>query len=417
MAMDKPRTNKPKKKGPIYIGIGLFLVAGITVGLSQLEPAAPSVDVSAQVVDTVRRGPLVKAVRGPGTLVPEQIRYITAVTAGRVEEIYARPGALTTPTTPLLRLSNPDIDLRLLDAERQLSAAKSDLIELTASLKSAELSQEASVANYETQYNQAQRDATVANELVAKNLITKNEAAQANERFAELKRRVELEKQRLEVAKTQGATQISAQREQIDRLNQVVAYQRDQIASMRVTAGTDGVLQLLQLEVGQWVNAGFEVARVVRPERLKAVLRIPENQAVDVVIGQVANINTRNGIVQGHVVRIDPASTNGTVGVDIALPEQLPPGARPDLGVDGDIEITRLEDVLYVGRPPFGGPNTTIGLFKLDPGGKGASLVTVQLGVTSVNHVEVKSGLKEGDAVILSDMTAWQNYDRLRLKY
>jgi hypothetical protein len=186
---------------------------------------------------------------------------------------------------------------------------------------------------------------------------------------------------------------------------------------MYVTAGSDGVLQMLQLEVGQWVNAGFELARVVRPERLKAVLRIPENQAVDVVIGQMANINTRNGIVQGRVVRIDPAAQTGTVGVDVALPEQLPPGARPDLSVDGDIEITRLDDVLQVGRPPFGGPNSTIGLFKVLPGGKEAVLVTVQLGVGSVNDVQIIKGLEEGDAVILTDMSAWQNYDRVRLKY
>ncbi len=420
--MDKPRTNKPKKRGPLYIAAALVGAVVITVGLSRLKPAPPSVESATILVDTVRRGPLVKAVRGPGTLVPEDIRIIPAITAGRIEQIFARPGTEVDAGTILMRLTNPDIELQLLEAEGQLNGAKTELVNLRATLQSQKLNQQATVANARTLYNEADRQHKLFQELIQKGLASEAEAAGAQDRFEEAKTRLDVEQQRLQVISEQSTAQIAEQESLVVRLQQIVAFRREQVESMTVQAGTDGVLQILgglqqgNLEIGQYVQSGQELARVVKPGRLKAELRIPETQAVDVVIGQTANIDTRNGVVQGRVVRIDPAAQGGTVGVDVALPEQLPPGARPDLSVDGNIEITRLDDVLYMGRPPFGGVNSTIGLFRLEPGGNEAVRVQVTLGVSSVNHVEVRNGLKQGDAVILSDMSAYDNFDRVRLR-
>lgn len=420
--MDKPRSNKPKKRGPLYIGAALVGAVIITVGLSRLKPAPPSVESATILVDTVKQGPLVKAVRGPGTLVPEDIRIIPAITAGRIEQIFVQPGMVVDAGTTLMRLVNPDIELQLLEAERQLNQARTDLVTLQSNLQTQKLNQEAVVANAETQFNAAERDYNLYQELIAKNLASPAEAAASKDRYEEAKTRLSVERQRLTVMENQVQVQIDSQQGQVERLIQIVAFRREQVQSMTVVAGTDGVLQMLggvtqgNLEIGQYVQSGSELARVVKPGKLKAELRIPETQAVDVVIGQTANIDTRNGVVQGNVVRIDPAAQGGTVGVDVALPDELPPGARPDLSVDGNIEITRLEDVLYMGRPPFGGVNSTIGLFKLVPGSNEAVRVQVTLGVSSVNHVEVRSGLSVGEAVILSDMSAYDNYDRVRLR-
>lgn len=420
--MDKPRTDKPKKRGPLYIAAALLGAVIITVGLSRLKPAPPSVEAATILVDTVRRGPLVKAVRGPGTLIPEDIRIIPAVTPGRIEEILVRPGTEVDAGTLLMRLSNPDIELQLLEAERQLNQARTDLLNLQSTLQTNKFSQEAVVANARTQFNEAERQYRLSQELISRGLMTENEASASKDRYDEAQTRLEVEQQRLSVMENQTDVQIASQQSQVERLQQIVAFRRDQVSSMNVVAGTDGVLQVLgglqqgNLEIGQYVQSGMELGRVVKPGKLKAMLRIPETQAVDVVIGQLANIDTRNGIVQGSVVRIDPAAQAGTVGVDVALPDQLPAGARPDLSVDGNIEITRLEDVLYVGRPPYGGVNSTIGMFKLERGTNEAIRVQVTLGVSSVNHVEVRSGLIEGDAVILSDMSAYDNYDRVRLR-
>jgi multidrug resistance efflux pump len=417
--MDRPRTNKPKKRGPLYSALAAVAGVGISAVLWGLEPAPPGVESASILVDTVKRGPLVKAVRGPGTLVPEEIQIVPAITAGRIEEILVRPGTPVTAETMILRLSNPDVELQLLEAQRQLSQARSELVNLQSTLRSQQLNQEAVVSNAQVQFNEAERQQRLYKELFARSLATANEAAGANDRFEDMKKRLEVEKQRLDVMGNQAVVQVESQERQVESLVSIVAFRQNDLKSMEVRALTDGVLQILGsgvLEVGQWVNPGFELARVVKPLRLKAVLRIPETQAVDVVIGQTANIDTRNGVVQGHVVRIDPAAQGGSVGVDIALPDELPQGARPDLSVDGNIEITRLEDVLYVSRPPFGGPNSTIGLFRFEPGSRDAVRVTVQLGVASVNHIEVRNGLSEGDAVIVTDMSAWDAYDRVRIR-
>ena len=418
--MDKPRANPPKKRGRLYAVIGGIALIAATIYFSQLKPAPPSVDEELAWRDTVQLGPMVRQVRGPGTLVPVQIRIIPAVTAGRVEQVLVQPGARVEAGTLLIRMSNPDVDLSLLESQRQLTSARSELVNLTASLQTQRLAQQAAIAQLESQYNDAVRQDRVNEELNSKKLISASEYATAKDRLTEMVRRLELERERLEVQTSSIDAQLDAQRAQVDRLTQIVAFRSDQLESMDVVAVTSGVLQRLgpdgRLEIGQYVLAGMELARVVQPEKLKAELRIPETQAVDIVIGHEAEIDTRNGIVMGRVVRIDPAAQGGSVGVDVALPDELPPGARPDLSVDGRVIVDRLENVLFMARPGYGSAGATIGLFKLEPDGRTAVRVTVQLGVASVNEVEIKSGLKEGDIVILSDLSQYDSYDRIRLR-
>jgi multidrug resistance efflux pump len=414
--MDKPRTNPKKKRRPWYIAGTIVLAAAITLGLSQLKPAPPSLDSAVAWRDTVELGDMIRQVGGPGTLVPEEIFLVPAITAGRVEEIYARPGRQVQAGMPLLRLTNPDVELQLLESQRQLSNARSALVTLQVNLETQRLNQAAQLATVQSQFNEAERQARANEELARRNLIPANQAAQAQDQLNELKQRLELEKQRLSVVTNNIENQIQQQKSEVDGLVAIVQFRRNDLASMNVASPTEGVLQRLDLEVGQYVNPGFELARVVKPGRLKAVLRIPETQAVDVTIGQIAHIDTRNGIVDGQVVRIDPAAQNGTVGVDVALPDDLPPGARPDLSVDGKIEIERLPGVLHVGRPQFGNANQTISLFKLEADGKNAVRVQVQLGQSSVNEIVIRQGLSEGDIVILSDMSQFDGYDRVRLR-
>jgi HlyD family secretion protein len=415
--MDKPRANKPRKKGPLYIALAIVGAAVITLGLSRLKPAPPTIESAATYMDTVRQGTMLREVRGPGTLVPEVIRLIPAVTAGRVDEIFIRPGTPVQAGTPILKLSNPDVQLRLLTAEQNLALTQSNTMQLKATLENQILQQESSLNQTEIAYAQAVRTYNSNQQLLKQNLISANDAATSEEQMEELKARVELQKQQVELARNRVDAEMSAQQMQIDRLTQLVELARNDLESMNVRAPGPGVLQRLDLEIGQWVNPGFELARVVQLDAgLKAELRIPETQAVDIVIGQTARIDTRNGIVQGTVVRIDPAAQGGTVGVDVALPEDLPPGARPDLSVDGTVEIQRLDDVIYVGRPQIGSPNQTVTLFKLEPDGREAVRTTVTFGAASVNHIEVKSGLKPGDVVLLSELSQWDSYDRLRLR-
>lgn len=414
--MDKPRANPKRKRKPFYIAGGVVVAALITLGLSQLKPAPPGVERAAIWVDTVQRGPMVREVRGPGTLVPEDIWLIPAITAGRVDEIYARPGTQVQAGTPLLRLSNPDVELQLLEAERQLRAAESELVSQRSTLETQILNQEATIAQVQSLYNTAVRDARSADDMAEKGLIARNEADARKDALHENKVRLEVEQKRLELMREQLEEQVSAQQAQVDRLRSIVRFRHQELESMNVVSPAEGVLQRLDLEIGQWVNPGVELARVVQPGRLKAELRIPEVQAKDVAIGQLARIDTRNGIVEGRVVRIDPASQNGSVGVDVALDGELPPGARPDLSVDGTIEIERLPDVLFVGRPAFGNPESSVGMFKVTPDFRYADRVTVQLGRNSVNTIEVRGGLQEGDVVILSDMSQWDSHPRVRIQ-
>jgi len=420
MAMDKPRANPPKKRGKLYAGIAIVVAVVGTLGLSRMGPALPSVDHELAWTDTVERGTMVRNIRGPGTLVPEQIQIISAVTSGRVVEKLIDPGVHVEPSTVLLRLENPDVRLQLLEERRQLTDAKSGLVNTEAQLESSRLNQESQVAQVEQQYLEAARTDSVNEELWAKKLITRNDYLKGKENVRQLKTRLDIERKKLDVQLNSTDAQLDAQRAAVEQLEQMVAFREEQLGSMNVTAGASGVLQRLGvdgiLEIGQFIQSGQELARVVQPGKLKAVLRIPETQAVDVVIGQDAEIDTRNGVIHGTVIRIDPAAQGGTVGVDVALPDELPAGARPDLSVDGRIIISQLDDVLHVSRQQYANPNSTIGLFRLEPDGNTAVRVSVQVGAASVNEMEIISGLKEGDVVILSDMSQWDSYDKIKLK-
>ena len=400
----------------IYGGAVLGAGAFIWIVVSALGPAIPSVERESMFTDVVRRGTMVIQVRGNGTLVPEQARWVPAVTAGRVERKLVLPGTRVSASTILLELSNPDVQLELLEAERQLSAARAQRVSLGSTLELSRLTQDGAVATVNAQHLQAQRDAMAAESLVTRGLMSASEAATTRERAAELSMRLGLERRRLEVLRGSIEPQIAVQEEQVGRLERIVQFQRQRIASMRVPAGSDGVLTELNLEEGQWVLPGQIMARVVRPDRLKAVLRIPEVQARDVAIGQRAVIDLRTDSIVGRIVRIDPAPQGGTISVDVALEGELPSGARPDLSVDGTIQIDRLDNVLYTGRPAFGQTGTGVGLFRLSPDGNSAERVTVRLGRGSVNAIEIRDGLQEGNVIILSDMSQYADAQRIRLK-
>ncbi len=415
--MDIPRAPRSKRKRKYVYGAGAFTaIAFVAIAVFGIQPAAPSVDRSTVFVDVVRRGTMLRQVRGPGTLVPEQIRWVPAVTAGRVERRYLDPGTRVEPGTVLLELSNPDVQLELLEAERQLSSAQAQLVTLRTTLETGRLNQEAVVASTRTQYLEAKRNADAADELVQRNLMAASEAQTAKERAEELATRLEIERQRLAIQAGAIGEQLAVQESQVTRLQNIVRFHRERIVSMRVVAGSPGVLQEISVEEGQWVLPGQTLAKVVQPERLKAVVRIPEVQARDVTVGLRALIDTRTDTIPGRVIRIDPAVQSGAVNVDVALDGELPPGARPDLSVDGMVEIERLENVLHVGRPVFGQSGSTVGLFRVSADGDYAERVRVRLGRGSVNAIEILEGLAEGDQVILSDMSQWDDEDRVRLR-
>ena len=415
--MDIPRA--PAQRGRqrlLYGGLAILGLALATLGLRSLKPAAPSVDRAAVWIDSVQRGPLLIEVRGPGTLVPERVRWISAVTAGRVEKRLAEPGQEVNPETELLELSNPDVQLEALESERQLTVAQGDRVNLRTALETTRLNQEGNVAAAKSAYLDAKRTAEASSDLAKKELISSMEASRAEDRVVELQTRYEVEQKRLEVMTDATDSQLRLQDAQVGRLRAVTEFQRERIRSMKVMAGAHGILQELPLEVGQWAQSGAVLARLVEPGRLKAVLRIPETQAKDLTLGQPAAIDTRNGIVKGAVARIDPAVQNGTVTVDIRLEGEMPRGARPDLSVDGTIQVERLDNVLHVGRPAYGQANSTVGLFKLSPDGREATRVSVRLGRTSVNTVEVLGGLQPSEKVIISDMSRWDGVDRVRVE-
>jgi len=413
--MDIPRLKRPSKKRYVQGGIAVGAVLLMTIVLANLKPAAPSVDAGTLWMDTVERGEMLREVRGPGTLVPEQIRWISALTPARIERVMAQPGDTVKAETLLLDMSNPDVDINALQAQQQLTAAQAGLVQLRTSLETQRLSQEATAAQARTTYNEAVRNAMMAESLAAKGFSSTFELSRARDQVAEAATRLRIEDQRLLLITQSTAPQITVQEENVGRLRAINEHRQNEVRGLRVRAGVDGVLQELTLQSGQWVVPGQVLAKVVQPQRLKAVLRIPETLAPDVRPGQTATIDTRNGIVQGRVIRMDPNSTSGTVNVDVALEGTLPVGARPDLSVDGTIQIEQLPKVTYTGRPAYGQPNTTVGLFKLDKDGRQAVRVPVQLGRASVNAIEIVQGLAPGDQVILSDTSAWNDYDRIRL--
>jgi multidrug efflux pump subunit AcrA (membrane-fusion protein) len=414
--VDIPRKPRSKRMRWVAAGVGALLLVAVTVFLSRLRAAAPVVDRASLWTDTVKRGPMLREVKGPGTLVPEQIRLITADTAGRVERIPLRPGAQVEAGTVLLELSNPDVMLQALDAERQLAQAQADLINLRANASGNELITESGLATLEAQAADAERRAKADAKLAHDGVISGVEANQQIERATELSSRLALEKRRLSVVSGSGKEVVAAQGAQIDRLKAVVAFRRKQVDSMRVRSVEKGVLSELPLELGQWVTPGALLAKVVQPEKLKAVLRIPETQARDLALGLSASVDTRNGVVQGKVSRISPSANQGSVEVDVSLPGELPRGARPDLTVEGTVEIEKLANVLYVGRPAGAQPEGQIELFRLVKDSDEARRTKVKLGRSSVSTVEVIEGLSEGDGVILSDMSTWDQTDRVRLK-
>ncbi|MCY1076869.1 HlyD family secretion protein [Archangium lansingense] len=414
--MDIPKKPKSRRKPWVLAGLGALVLIGVTMGLSRLRAAAPSVERGTVWLDTVKRGPMIRQVKGAGTLVPEHIRWLTADTAGRVERIHVRPGTPVEPGTLLLELSNPDVQLQALEAERQLASAEAELISLRTNLETQRISQAATIATLETEATNAESQAQATVALMDRSFVPKLEVQQVKGKAGEMTTRLNLERQRLAVLQSSTGEQLAAQRGQIERLKAVARFRRTQVESMQVKAGEGGVLSELPLELGQWVTPGTVLAKVVKPERLKAELRIAETQARDIQVGQRAEVDTRNGVVEGVVARIAPAASQGTVRVEVSLTGELPKGARPDLTVEGTVELERLGQVLSMGRPAGAQPNATVSLFKLVPGSDEAVRVPVQLGRGSVNSIEVVQGLAEGDQVVLSDMTAWDAVERVRLR-
>lgn len=414
--MDIPRAPRKNHRRLLYVGGGVAALVLVTMALSRLKPAAPSVERNALWFGKLERGSMLREVRGPGTLVPDSIRWIPAVTSGRVERVHVRNGAAVQAGQVLLEMANPDVQLEALSAQQQLSAAQAQLVSLRTSLETSRLNQQAALVQVRTAWREAQRQLASQETLVTRNLTSQYDVQRFRDQAAELAERHGIEEARLHLMASTLDSQLALQRGQIERLQAIADYQQNRVASMRVIAPTSGVVQDLNLETGQWVQSGTTLARIVQPNRLRAVLRIPETQARDVAIGQSAQVDTRIGLVAGRVQRIDPAAQNGTVAVDVALEPPLPQGARPDLSVEGTVEIERLANVLFVGRPAYGQPNATIGLFKLLDDGRYAERVSVRLGRFSVNNVEVLSGLREGDEVILSDMSRWDDVDRVRVK-
>lgn len=394
---------------------GLVGVLLISLGLSRLKPAAPSVDRATVWIDAVKRGPMLRQVRGLGTLVPEEIRWIPAASEGRVERIVVQPGTAVKPDTTVLELSNPELELAALEAESQLRAAEAQYTELQVRLESQRLDQEAASARVQSEYHQAKLRAEADQQLASAGLIADITLKVSSGTAEELAHRDTIERKRLEISADSIKAQLAVQQAAVEQSRALARLRRNQFEALRVRAGIDGVLQQVPVEVGQRVTPGTNLARVAQPGRLKAVIKIAETQAKDIQIGQTASIDTRNGIVAAHVSRVDPAVQNGTVTVDVSLDGALPKGARPDLSVDGTIELERLADVLYMGRPAQGQPESLVGLFRLEDGGTNATRVKVKLGRSSVNTVEIREGLKLGDQVVLSDTSAWDAYDRIRL--
>lgn len=413
--MDIKREPPKKTKRNIFIA-GVVIAAGaLTIMLSQLEARPPAVTRAEVIIDSVRRGELVRQVRAPGTLVPENIRYVAAVTGGRVEERPLRPGVAVKANTVILVLSNPDEQLQFLESQRALAQAEQDLVTLRTTLESTRLAQEATLAQLNTQLAQAKRDVETYEALDKKGLASSNELKRFRELGSELETRLGIEQQRLDLMRTSAKEQLAGATENLARMRAVSRFREERLAAMRVTAGIDGQLQSLNLELGQWVNSGQELARVAQPGRFKAVLRVPETQAPDVAVGQRVDVDLRPAIVKGNVMRVDPVSQGGYVTVEVALEGEMPQGARADLSVDGTIEIDRLQDVMSVQRPAYGQAQSTVSLFKLDPDGKTASRVNVKLGKASVNQIEVQAGLQPGDRVIISDMGNFDRVNKVRI--
>jgi HlyD family secretion protein len=394
----------------------LLVVTVVSVALARMEPAAPTVDRATLLIDTVKRGPFVRQVRGLGTLVPEDTRWLPATTEGRVERIVLRPGASVRPDSIILELSNPQVEQEALNARLALQSAEAALENLRVQLQNDLLTQQSQVASIEAEFKQAEMDAGTNDALAKQGLISSLLQKQSELRASTLKTRYEIEKKRFAMASDSIEARTRVQQAAVDQARATADLQQRRLADLKVRPGFAGVLQQVPVEVGQRVAPGQNLARVADPGHLKAELKIAETQAKDVDLGQLASVDTRNGIIAGRVSRKDPAAVNGTVTVDVSLTEVLPRGAVPDLGVDGTIELERIPSALQVGRPAFGQEQSTIALFKIVDAAGNANRVQVRVGKSSVNTLEIVSGLNEGDRVVLSDMSAWDSVDRVRLR-
>ena len=416
--MDIPR-NISKWKRRLIRGLYTVVILGIltliTVGVYRLQPADPIIERTAIVIDAVKRGSLFRQVRGYGKLVPEEMHWVPAVTEGRIERILVHPGALVRPDTLLVEMSNAELELDVSTAEMAVRAAEADYTNLRVQLEKEILDQKSVLATVQADYYQATMEAQLNEELAQSGLISDQQLELSKNRAQAFTTRFEIEKSRVDISTEAVQAQLAAQAARVDQYRVVAQLKQDQKTSLKVRPGKAGVLALLQVEEGQQVKPGTNLARIANPARLKAELKITETQAKDIQIGQQAKVDTHNGIISGHVVRIDPTVQGGSVTVDVTLDEPLPKGARPDLSVDGTIELEHLEDVLFVGRPVFSQEKRLLGLFRVEEESGRASRVQVQFGRMSVNSIEVLGGLNMGDRVILSDMSAWDDFERVRL--
>jgi HlyD family secretion protein len=413
----RPEVKRKKKMRRImYIAAAVVLIPLVTYALSRLKPAAPSVDSGTIWTGTVKRGPMLREVRGLGTLVPETIRLIPAATDGQVQRRYLLPGTPVQANTVIFDLVNPQLQQEELDAEYQLKGAQAAYDQTKAFLENQLMDKRTLAASVSSQYRTAEMVKQTKEQLGANGLAPELDVKTAQVQAEELAKENDLAQKEVDTFQNSIAAQLAVQEATVNEKRAMYELKKTQMDELHIRPGIDGMLQELDVEVGQKVTMGTVLARVAQPSHLKAQLKIAETQAKDVVIGLQASVDTHNGIIPGHVTRIDPAVVNGTVTVDVGLDGPLPPGARPDLSVEGTVEIERLADVLYVERPVHGEANSTVGLFKLTDDGKDATRVQVALGRSSVNTVEILKGLQVGDKVILSDMSAWDNYDRVELK-
>jgi HlyD family secretion protein len=417
MDIQRPDNARAKKiKRIVYAAAAVLFTGGVTIAVSRLRPAAPTVDRATIWTDEVKRGSMLREVHGLGTLVPEDIRWIPAQTNSTVERIVLRPGAIVHPSSIILELSDPQLQRDLLDAQYQLKGAQADYANLKVQVNSQLMNQKSVEASVRSDYEQAKIQHEVDDKLAKEGIGSDVTARLSKVKQEQLAIRLQLEGERTRVAADSAAAQLAAQEAKVEQQQALYNLKRSQYDALHVRAGIEGVLQLVPVEAGQQVTPGANLARVADPRKLKAEIKIAETQAKDILIGQKATVDTRNGVVSGRVSRIDPSVQNGTVTVDVQFIGPLPDGARADLSVDGTIEIENLKDVLYVGRPVNGQSGSTIGLFKLVNDGSEAVRVNVKLGKSSVNTIEILSGLKVGDKVILSDMSQWDAYDRVRLR-
>lgn len=407
-----------RRRQMVAFGVGILLVAAVTIGVMRLKPAAPSVERGTVWTDVVKKGSMLRQVRGPGSLIPAQeaVRQIPAETEATVVRIRVLPGTQVQADTILVDMSNPQVEQAAIDAGLQLKAAEAEYQSLRVRLDSDLMTQKAGAATVNADYNQAQRQADTDKALFDLGVISGLAYKASKGKADELTTRYDLEGQRLTINKKAIDTQLAEQQAKVDQARTLADLKQKQLDALRVRAGISGVLVDLPLQVGQHVQPGTMLAKVVQPDHLIATLKIAETQARDVQFGEPASIDTHNGLISGTVMRVDPGVQNGTVTVDVKLTGDLPKGARPDLSVDGTIDLERLDNVLYVGRPAFGQENSTISLFKLDPDGKEATRVFVKVGRESVNSIQVFEGLREGDTVVLSDMSRWDKTDRIRLE-